>query len=172
MKKLVIVFLLASIGFSSSALAGHPKPSKQFSSEFNKMKTLAGEWKGKMAMGDKSMDVTVTYKISSAGSSIIETSFPGSPQEMISVYTDVKGKVNMTHYCALQNQPTLKLIGSTKDSMDFDFITGANLDVKKDAHMHHLTLKFKNKDTIEQHWTQYKDGKSAGVSVMELSRVN
>ncbi len=172
MRKLVIVFFLVTIGFSSSAFSGHPPATKQFSNGFNKMKTLAGEWKGKMAMGDKTMDVTIIYKVSSAGSSIVETSFPGSPQEMISVYTDVNGKVNMTHYCALQNQPTLTLNGSTKDSLDFDFIKGANLDVKKDAHMHHLTLKFKNKNAIEQHWTQYKDGKAAGVNVIALSRVH
>ena len=73
------------------------------------MKTLAGNWEGKHEMGGKSMTLKVNYKVSSAGSAVVETSFPGMPNEMVSVYTEVNGKVNMTHYCALQNQPTLKL---------------------------------------------------------------
>jgi hypothetical protein len=146
--------------------------SKKFSSEFNKMKSLVGTWQGEMKRGDKNMVIKINYKVSSGGSSIVETSFPGTPMEMVSVYTDVKGKVNMTHYCALQNQPTLKLQSSTKDTLDFNYIKGTNLDAKKDAYMQHLTLKFKDKNTIEQHWTQYKGGKSAGINKIVLTRVN
>ncbi len=170
MNKLILTVL--SILIASSVFAEPMKmKSKTFSSEFNKMKSLAGTWKGMMGQGDKQMPITISYKVASAGSSIVETSFPGQPQEMVSVYTDIKGKVNMTHYCAFQNQPTLRLNGSTKNTMDFEYISGANMDVKKDAHMHNLTLKFKDKNTIEQHWTQFKDGKSAGQNVIVLSRV-
>lgn len=170
MKKLTLILL---ISFYSFSFANAQQPgNKKFSSEFNKMKTLAGNWEGKHEMGGKSMLLQVNYKVSSAGSAVVETSFPGMPQEMVSVYSDVNGKINMTHYCALQNQPTLRLKGSTKNTLDFDYIKGANLNVKKDAHMHHLTLKFKDKNTIEQHWTQFKDGKSAEKNIMVLSRVN
>ena len=172
MKKLIILISLFIFTISISNAEPHKMKSKIFSSEFNKMKSLEGKWKGIMGAGDKSMPINVNYKVSSAGSTVIETTFPGAPQEMVSVYTDVKGKVNMTHYCAFQNQPSLKLQGSTKDTLEFDYVNGTNIDVKKDAHMHHLSLKFKDKNTIEQHWTQFKDGKSAGTNVIKLSRVN
>jgi hypothetical protein len=171
MNKLILIVL--SIFITTSVFAEPMKmKSKKFSSEFNKMKSLAGTWKGMMGEGDKKMPITVSYKVASAGSSIVETTFPGLPMEMVSVYTDVKGKVNMTHYCSFQNQPTLRLQGSTTDTLEFDYVNGANMDVKKDAHMHHLTLKFKDKNTIEQHWTQFKDGKSSGKNVIVLTRSN
>ena len=174
--KISLIFISALI-FTVSATSitaaeqQHKMPSKTFSSEFNKMKSLAGTWKGMMKMGDKTMPMNVSYKVSSAGSSIVETTFPGQPNEMVSIYTEVKGKVKMTHFCAMQNQPTLSLKGSTKDSLDFDYVSGTNIDEKKDAHMRSLSLKFKNKNSIEQHWTQFKDGKSAGINVIKLSRV-
>jgi len=170
MKKFLTVVVLSLFPFTS-VLAEQPV-SKKFSTEFNKMKSLAGDWQGNMEKGGKTMQINVNYKVSSAGSSIIETSFPGTPREMVSVYTEIDGNINMTHYCALQNQPTLSLQGATKDTLEFDYIKGSNLDVKKDAHMHHLTLKFKSKNKIVQQWTQYKDGKSVGISAIELSRVN
>ncbi len=172
MKKLSIIVLLSVLTVSVSIAEPMKMKSKTFSPEFNKMKSLSGTWKGSMAQGDKKMPITISYKVASAGSSIIETSFPGQPQEMVSVYTDVDGKINMTHYCAFQNQPTLRLKGSTKDSLEFDYISGTNMNVKKDAHMHSLTLKFKDKNTIEQHWTQFKNGKSAGKNVIVLTRAN
>lgn len=85
----------------------------------------------------------------------------------------------ITFTTANAEQPGSKQFGadfnkmkSLKDTLDFDYINGANLEVKKDAHMHHLTLKFKNKNMIEQHWTQFKDGKSAGTNIFALSRTN
>jgi len=169
MKKLVIILMSF---FAFSVANAEQTSGKTFSAEFNKLKSLAGDWVGKKGKGDKSMLIKVNYKISSAGSSVIETLFKGSPQEMVSVYTNANEGINMTHYCALQNQPTLELQGSTKDTLEFNYTKGTNLNAEKDAYMHHLTLKLKNKNTIEQHWTQYKDGKPAGTNVFELSRVN
>jgi len=170
MKKLVLIFLmtLISLSFAKAQQPGQ----KEFSAEFKRMKTLAGNWEGQHDMDGKSMTLKVNYKVSSAGSAVLETSFPGTPQEMTSVYTEVNGKINVTHYCALQNQPTLKLQDSTKNSLEFDYIKGENLNVKKDAHMHHLTLKFTNNNTIEQHWTQFKNGISTGKNIIVLSRIN
>jgi len=170
MKKLVIMFLILFFAFTS--VKAEQTSSKSFSTEFNKLKSLAGNWQGKQGKGDKSILVKVNYKVSSAGSSVIETLFVGSPQEMVSVYTDNNEGINMTHYCALQNQPTLELQGSTKDTLEFNYVKGTNLNAEKEAYMHHLTLKLKNINTIEQHWTQYKDGKPAEINVFELSRVN
>jgi len=170
MKKLTSIILLFFAVFSI-AIAEKPK-SKQFGEAFNQMKSLAGQWQGKMSEGDKSKPFNVNYKVSSAGSAIIETTFPGEPMEMVSVYTEVNGKIQMTHYCAMQNQPTLQLQSYSKNKFEFNFISGTNLNVKKDVHMHNLTLLIKDKNKMEQHWTQFKDGKSAGIHVSKLSRVN
>jgi len=37
--------------------------------------------------------------------------------------------------------------------------------------MHQLALKFLDVNTIEQQWTQFKDGKSAVINVFKQARV-
>jgi len=167
--KIFILSLIISI-FSLS-LANAEKPaSKTFSPEFNKMKALSGNWQGKIKDKGKVSTINVNYKVSSGGSSVVETLFPGTSQEMVSIYTEVDGKLNMTHYCALQNQPTLRLMNSTANTFEFDYVNGQNLSVKQDAHMHSLKLSFKGKNTLLQQWTQFKNGKAVGEHNVTLSR--
>ena len=166
-----VFFLSLIISIFSLSLANAEKPtSNTFSLEFNKMKALAGNWQGKIKDKSKVSTIKVNYKVSSGGSSVVETLFPGTPQEMVSIYTEVDGKLNMTHYCALQNQPTLRLMNSTANTLEFDYVNGQNLNVKQDAHMHSLKLSFKDKNTLLQQWTQFKNGKAAGAHNFTLSR--
>lgn len=172
MKKLILILLITFSVFSFASATEPGSGGKTFSPEFNKLKSLAGNWQAEKEMQGKKLVVNVNYKVSSAGSAVIETIFKGAPQEMVSVYTEVNGKIHMTHYCALQNQPTLALEKTTANSLDFDYIKGSNLDPKQDAHMHHLKLTFKNNNTIEQQWTQFKGGKPVETSIFILSRAN
>ncbi|MEE9214278.1 MAG: hypothetical protein V3U54_05695, partial [Thermodesulfobacteriota bacterium] len=77
------------------------------SPEYEKMKTLAGTWEGTSSMGEEGEKVTVKYEMTSADSAIVETLFPGTPHEMVSVYYDDNGKLSMTHYCMIKNQPNM-----------------------------------------------------------------
>jgi hypothetical protein len=115
--------------------------------------------------------VRVEYRVSSGGSSIVETLFPGTPHEMVSVYFDNKGQLTMTHYCALRNQPRMKLQKADAQNLNFVFAGGTNINPKKDAHMHSLTISFVDKDHIIQKWTLFVDGKEKETSVFQLSRV-
>ena len=69
-----------------------------------------------------------------------ETSFPGQPQEMVSIYTAEGPDLIMVHYCILGNQPRLKADPkSPPNQIVFQFVSGGNLDPKKDKHMHDAT---------------------------------
>jgi len=169
--RLVSVSIALGLMFSASVAVAAGMEPYVGGKQFEKMKTLAGSWQGH-ANGNKNETVSVNYKVSSAGSSIVETHFPGKPQEMVSVYTEVNGKIHMTHYCAMKNQPSLLLKKTTADTLVFDYLDGVNLDVKKDMHMHGLTLKFIAKNELQQHWVQYQGGKSVGINVISLQRVS
>ena len=172
MKKLFII-VITSLSMFSIVHADNAMPTgKTFSPEFNKLKSLAGNWRGQKEMQGKKVTVDLNYKVSSAGSAVVETIFKGAPHEMVTVYTEVEGKIHMTHYCALQNQPSLTLKKSTPTTLDFDYTSGNNLDPAKDAHMHHLKLIFKDKNTIEQQWTQFKNGKSDETSSFIFARAD
>ena len=154
------------------AYAGEP-PNLPYSGSkgFERMKELVGAWEGTSNMPKEGEKVRVEYRLSSAGSSIVETLFPGTAHEMISVYYDNKGHLSMTHYCALRNQPRLKLQDADAKNLQFMFAGGDNIDPRKDAHMHALTISFIDKDHIVQKWTLFVDGKEKETSIIELSRV-
>ena len=63
--------------------------------------------------------------------------------EMLSVYHMDKGNLVMSHYCALGNQPRMKLNPkkSTPQELVFDFAGGTNFNPRRDQHMHSLWIK-------------------------------
>lgn len=140
------------------------------SKELEKLKTLAGTWQGTTVMDGKEMPVTVTYKTSSNGSVVVETLFPDTPHEMVSVYYDVNGKLGMTHYCAMDNQPHLTLEDSTDNEIDLVFANGTNLDPKKDHYMHDVSFEFKDNNNMVQEWTSYENGKEDEVATFTFTR--
>ena len=165
------VYLLF-LGLSMVYAGEHsPLPPYSGSKEFQRMKALAGVWEGTSDMSKEGEKVRVEYRLSSGGSSIVETLFPGKPEEMVSVYYDNKGQLTMTHYCALRNQPRMKLTNADAQNLNFMFVDGTNIDPKKDAYMRSLTISFVDKDHIIQKWTLFVEGKEKGTSVFKLSRV-
>jgi|SRR5262245_3771148 len=138
-----------------------------------KLKKLAGEWVAVDDKGKPTEQVVSVFKVTAAGSAVQETIFPGTGHEMVSVY-HLDGKdLLMTHYCALGNQPRMKLDAKSKDNeLKFDFVGGTNLDPAKDMHMHEGLIKIVDDDTIEWSWSGYDKGKPAdGHKVaMKLTR--
>ncbi len=164
---LYLLFAVLSVAYAGEA-PGTPYTGSQ---GFERMKSLVGAWEGTGAMSKEGGKVRVEYRLSSGGSAVVETLFPGTPHEMVSVYYDNKGKLTMTHYCALRNQPQMNLQKADAQNLYFMFAGGSNIDPKKDAHMHSLTVSFVDKDHIVQKWALFAGGKQTETSVFELTRV-
>ncbi len=141
------------------------------SAEFERLKGLAGTWQGHAMMQGKQETVQVEYRVSSAGSTVLETMFPGTPNEMISVYHDQDGKPGMTHYCAMKNRPNLAMHASSDNIIHFKFTDSASVNPEKDTHMHELIIHFVDEDTIEQDWVMYQGGKAVEATSIELKRL-
>ena len=175
MKKVVLlVTTVACLALLQSVFAGLGETqgsSYSGSKEFERIKNLAGIWEGTSNMGKEAQKVRVEYRSTAGGSAMVETLFPGTPEEMISVYYDREGRLVMTHYCMLQNQPHMRLDRSALDRLDFLFSEGGNIDPAKDSHMHALTLSFPDKNRLIQKWTFFEDGKEKGVTVLTLTRI-
>jgi len=176
MKRIVSLFLvLTCVLFVGSvvAYAGEgPGAPYSGSKEYERMKQLVGVWEGTSNMGKEGQPIKVEYRLTAGGSAIVETLFPGTSEEMISVYYDDKGKLSMTHYCMLRNQPHMKLLRAGADKLDFMFAGGGGINPQKDAHMHALTISFADRDHIVQNWTLFENGKEKGVTRLNLSRVH
>jgi hypothetical protein len=165
------VFLLVSV-MTCGATAGEKKlPPRQFPA-LEPFKQLAGDWVGKVTKGPHAgMDVQVSYKVTAGGSAVLETLFPGTDHEMVTViHPDGDGLV-LTHYCMLGNQPQMKA-GAKDDAgrVAFKFLRATNLKSDKDMHMHDVTYTFAAPDALRAEWTHYQDGKATGQAVIDLKR--
>ena len=133
---------------------------------------LGCEWVGKEVQGEKAgNEIHVKYKVTAAGSSVVETLFPDSDHEMVTVIHEDGDDLALTHYCALGNQPHMKTKGKPEgNKVAFKFTGASNLKSEKDMHMHDVTFTFVDKDTLKSEWTHYMDGKPGGTVVFELKR--
>jgi len=126
------------------------KPSSDTHPGFEKLKKLAGTWVEADKDGKPTDKIVSVIKVTSGGSAVQETLFPGQPMEMMSVYHRDGSDLLMTHYCMLGNQPRMKADPkSPANQIRFQFAGGTNLDPTKDMHMHEGTLTFVDDDHIE-----------------------
>jgi hypothetical protein len=127
-----------------------------------KLKKLAGTWVVADSDGKPTDTVQSIIRVTSGGSAVHETIFPGQPQEMISVYTAEGSNVLLTHFCVLGNQPRMKAEASSpSNQLVFRFAGGGNLDPKKDKHMHEATLTIVDDDHIELNGCAWENGEPA-----------
>ncbi len=140
---------------SASASAGAPIDAK---AAFARLKALDGAWSGGIGKPD-GPKAEVVYRVTGAGSAVMETQFPGTAHEMVTVY-HLDGKdLLLTHYCAAGNQPRMKLARATENELVFEFAGGTNLDAARDFHMHDATMRFPACDRVEATWYSWGGGK-------------
>lgn len=132
-------------------------PPYKGSAAFERMKSLVGKWEGDSPMMGK---MKTEFRLI-AGDSVVEERFAhGTPMEMLSTYFDVDGKLTMTHYCMLRNQPRMKLVKSTADSLTFDLAPTPGLNPEKDKHMHGATYTFIDANHFKLEGVAWENGKS------------
>lgn len=142
-------------------------------SAFARLKGLAGDWKAREVMeGHPAQEGTVTYRVTSGGSVVMETLFAGTGHEMVSMYHLDGDDLRLTHYCAAQNQPHLKLdrAASTPDALVFAFDGGTNFDPSKDFHMHSGRIVFRGAGRVESEWDGYKGREKMHTAKFVLTR--
>lgn len=143
---------------------------KQGSAEFERIKSLAGVWKGTSETDGKVEPAEIIYKVTSMGSAVVETLFPGTPHEMVSIYhDDENGKLTMMHYCAIGNRPQLDLKRSEADTMELELSPGSDLIEK--PHMHGLNLSFKGAGELTQSWTCFENGKAHHTTTLSVKKM-
>jgi hypothetical protein len=172
MKRFVAVASLFAAAQTFAAEPAAPAP-VDAKAAFERLKSFAGEWQGQAGHGAQTFPATVTYRLASGGTAVMETLMPGTPHEMVSMYHLDAGELVMTHYCAMGNQPKMKLDpkASTKDALKFVFTGGTNLDPAKDNHIHEGLLKFDGTSLVAD-WTAWGGGKEVGHNVFTLKRAS
>lgn len=168
--------LISLLAYAGAASADDPVTVHDV---FDRLKGLEGTWQGTASGGSEAeaqaeVQVTHVFEASAAGTVVMETMNPESPDhEMINMYHLDGNELVLTHYCASGNQPTMKLAQpASVQELRFDFTGGTNLDPAKDVHIHAAHLVLVDADTLESSWTGYKEGKEAGVRTFLLKRAD
>lgn len=114
------------------------------------LKTLAGKWDARV-MKEDGPQAAVEYRVTSGGTAVMETLFRGTPHEMITVYALEGEELIAQHYCAMGNQPKLRLDRAKSNRSElvfaFDEVAG-----KHDDHLHDGWIRLQGADRFEASW--------------------
>ncbi|MBM3984850.1 MAG: hypothetical protein FJ296_04040 [Planctomycetes bacterium] len=138
----------------------HEQAAAAASAGFARLVALQGDWAdatGQFAPPDV---VLVTCRVTGGGSAVVETLFPGGPEEMVTVYHKDGHHLVLTHYCAAGNQPRMRCRRPGADELVFEFDGGTNIDPARDMHMHLARLGFSGPDEIRGEWQGWEGGQA------------
>lgn len=135
---------------------------------FEKLKTIAGKWKGTVHSPMGPSGVTLEWEEISGGRALMEKlTFDGAPT-MVSIYHPDGRQLMMTHYCTSANQPRVRTRQTewSAASRDFEFfyLDATNVLSSDQMHIEKLTFNLKDDDHLVQKWS---DGKMEVVLTME-----
>ena len=84
------------------------------------------------------------------------------------MYHDRGGKLSMTHYCAMGNQPQMSLTSSADGVMTFELVKGS-LEAEEMPHMNSVSIAFEGGDEMSQTWSMF-DGSGQMAHTMTFRR--
>ena len=121
--------------------------------EWQRLKTLVGNWEGTVEMEGKPMPATVEVRMTGDGSAIMHVMDKDGPYEMVTmIHADGK-RLLATHYCAAHNQPRMALVPSkAANQVAFSFVDGTNIGPGEE-HMRSVVFTFTDADHHEEAWT-------------------
>ena len=144
-------------------------------SVMEKLAALEGDWMYLDENGEESDMIGSTFRVTAAGSALVEVMAPGSPEgyEMVNMYHADGDRVLMTHYCAAGNQPRM-VVKATEDEnrLELQFESVTNLASPDANHMRHAEYIFHGDDRLTTRWWSMQDGKVSeeNHTTIELKR--
>jgi hypothetical protein len=147
------------------------EPAKPYTTQtaFEALQTMVGDW-----VNEKNPDASqgMTVRMTGAGSTVATTLFPGSAMEMMSLFhLDGPDRLVHTHYCALQNQPTMHMVaGDRPGVIRFEFVSGTNMDVNKDMHSHNTEIHMLDDGKIKVVVEGWNEGKPSARQEFTMKR--
>ena len=164
-------FVVASMLIASAGYVVADVPAKPVAKEMPKsaamdaLRGLAGTWEPVGPAKEGMPHGPLVFKTTSGNSAVMETMFPGSDHEMLNLFTLDGEQVVVTHYCAMHNQPHMRLKSFEKNVMSFEFVSGGNIKSVDEPHMHSLEVTIDGDKLVEK-WSFFQDAISNGLIVV------
>jgi hypothetical protein len=130
---------------------------------FQHLKELVGDWQ---ATGKNGKPFRVSYRLAARDTVLVESWLLGPGRETLTLYHMDKDDLLATHYCALGNQPRLRLKApSTAGVFAFEFVSATNLADSKAAHQQRIEIRIRNADNVVRSETYVENGKGESEEI-------
>ncbi len=167
-RRLGFALLVIGLALAASVRADDASANAE---RFEAFKRLAGDWVQVGADGKPADKVVSSIRVTSGGTVVEETLFPGSGHEMVTMYHMDGSDLILTHYCAQGNQPRLRAEpGADVNRISFKFVGGTNMKSEKDLHMDHVNFIFVGKGRFKAEWAACKNGATCHQVTLDLVR--
>jgi len=175
------VLFLTTVAFAQMAMQSPAGQASDAQKSFDKLKTLAGTWQGRVTVDpadpDKNMKpIEISIRVTSRGNAIVhEGQEAGTPLDaakydhpVTMLYLD-GDRLYLTHYCDAGNRPRMvaRAAGDGK-SVEFDFVDLAG--GTQYGHMHHAIFTFVDADHHTEDWTYMMPGDKPVHARFDLQR--
>jgi hypothetical protein len=136
---------------------------------YARLQTLVGEWQADTPMGK----AHVTYESIAGGSALVERDTMEHVPPMETTFHMDGGRLLLTHYCDLGNQPRLeaRAFDPQTGKLDFRFLDATNLASPTASHMHNASYRFIDANHLSTRWELYENGRQKSVETFEFTRV-
>src|SRR5271167_1637144 len=135
-----------SLMLSANGANAQTHPAVRTTPAFDQFKALAGEWNGKDPEGRA---VTVSYKLVSNGSAMMEWLQTLNEPEMVTMYSLDGDHIVAEHYCSAGNQPVMQTpsASTATGNYEFTFVRVGGTASPGEGHMTGLSVSMPDKVT-------------------------
>ena len=165
-------FLITTLITASAALPAADLKSGQTTdaaAAFARLKTLVGQWEATTSAGK----VHLSYELVSGDTALLERDSSESMPNMVTLYYVDGGRLLLTHYCMVGNQPRMqaKVFNAETGELDFQFVDATNLASPSAGHMHNAKLRLVDNNHLVSEWQFYENGKPKFSESAQYTRI-
>jgi hypothetical protein len=171
----VALMSLSSVAFAQSDMEKSVAEKSDAQKSFDKMKTLAGSWEGRVTTVPPRAEIEgkVTHaslRVTSMGNAIVhEMTGEGRPDDPITMLYLDGDRLLLTHYCDAGNRPRMTgKISADGKTVEFDFLDVAGS--LQYGHMDHAVFTVIDANHHVEDWTYMEPGDKPVRAHMELQR--
>jgi hypothetical protein len=142
---------------------------------FDKMKTLAGSWEGRVTTLPiqseiEGKTVEVSLRVTSMGNALVhEMTGAGRPDHPVTMLYLDNGRLLLTHYCDAGNRPRMAgTMSADGKTVEFDFLDVAGS--TEYGHMHHAVFTAIDANHHTEDWTYMQPGDKPVHAHFDLQR--
>jgi hypothetical protein len=133
------------------------------------LRQLAGAWVPLDEHGQPASEPSHVFRVTAGGSAVEETVFPGTEQEMVTLYFVQDGRLQLTHYCMAGNQPHMLAERGLAGELAFA-CDGSGVATEAEGHMHSARMHLTPEGRLVSRWQFVEKGQETELAAFELVR--